>query len=382
MARYKPSQLIDSISGSLGDSTFTQWRGLNVVRRRVEVMRNPQTDKQTRARQNFTESSKAFSKLLSFIQREAWDNFAQTKQMSARDKYQSSTVPSVIPARSTTMSGFNRFVQHNTARATGTVNHQSVGEPGPGQVQFLPETSGGGIDQQFVPPQDHIVPIGPFEGEPNQILETPPTGIQPPGMAKILSIGISEFGTPGSQVPNFPAGPGFFNSPPAITPNFIHVEVEMPVEIEGSPTLRTGIIVPKDIGQGDAGADEIKGAVRLWKRGPESTGAYIIGTVPVVPAGSALAADARSAPTGGTVEFIFGSLPVPSNEASHPDPNQQSAIPPAPGLHEFQADVINDSGQTGPPSNEQKMFIGQPQDPNPESSADKNPFAEREFQPS
>lgn len=371
VATFKPSQLVDSIKGSLGTSVFSQWRGQNVIRRRPEVVRNPQTDKQTRARQNLTEGSKAWSKVLSQQFRDAWKNYQQNRQTSAKDKFQSSTVPSVIPPRQSIQSGFNSFVGHNAARQAGTVNHQ------PEDPELLPQTqtvspNPNGLDVTFTPEQEHIRPMTPCEGEQGTLLQQPPTGIQPPGMPKITFVGISEDGTPGTATPNVPPGLGVngYNSPPAVTPNFVHVVVEFPPEIEGGPPVSTPTsLTPKGvIPDLDPADSPIKGAVRLWKKGPEATGAYQLASTPFLAQGeTATFGSAQIGTTGGTVEYVFQNFPSPSNEASIPDPNPQSSLPPSPGLHEFQADVVNEAGQVSAPSNEMHLWLGQPQSPCPET---------------
>lgn len=378
MARYRPSQLIDSITGSLGSVTLTQWKGLNVVKRKIGVMSNPQTDKQTRARQNFGESSKLWSKALSQAHRDAWNNLAQHNQDASGEKFTKSTVPSVIPKRSDTMSGFNEFVRHNTARLTGQINSQQPDVIVPQQTQTL-VGAGGTTPVTHEPPQKHIIPASPVETVPARPQQTPPTGIETPGQPKILSVRISDAGVPGESSPNFPNSVNGYNSPPVTAPNFVHVTVEMPSEVTAPAGDPSGVMVPSDVVNDPD--NPIKAAVRLWKVGPESTGAYIIGTVPVVAATSGGYDGQRVASASASVEFIFSTFDIPSNEAGDPDGNPQSVMPIAPGLSEFQADTVNDAGQISAPSNEQKLVLGQPQNPAPGSEDDKDPNPETPFVP-
>ncbi len=80
--KYKPSALVETMSGSQGDSTFSTGRAGDYIRRRVDPAQ-PRTQAQSDVRARFSQFSSQW-KTLTAAQRLAWSNLAGTVTLTSR----------------------------------------------------------------------------------------------------------------------------------------------------------------------------------------------------------------------------------------------------------------------------------------------------------
>jgi hypothetical protein len=80
--KYKPSALVETMSGSQGDSTFSTGRAGDYIRRRVDPAQ-PRTANQVARRNSFSTASSAW-RLLTAGQRAGWRNLAATVTLTNR----------------------------------------------------------------------------------------------------------------------------------------------------------------------------------------------------------------------------------------------------------------------------------------------------------
>lgn len=80
--KYVPSTLVQTMSGSQGDSTFSTGRGGDYIRQRVNPAQ-PNTARQQAARTAFSAGSSAW-RTLTQAQRNGWNNLAQTITLTDR----------------------------------------------------------------------------------------------------------------------------------------------------------------------------------------------------------------------------------------------------------------------------------------------------------
>jgi len=76
MAKYVPSALVKEIMGSVGDSTFSYWRGIPRISKKARKKRESNTLPQRYAKKNFSKLSSNWGKL-SFREWNLWEEYAK-----------------------------------------------------------------------------------------------------------------------------------------------------------------------------------------------------------------------------------------------------------------------------------------------------------------
>jgi hypothetical protein len=178
MARIKLGSLVNSISGSIGQTVFSIWKGLAYTRRKAPTVDNPQTEAQNAPRAALSELAKAYHKHLSPEEKANWETLSEMLGSASTDEGTSVGGQGLITPRGTTMSGYNAFVSYNLERASigydvteEFIKDAPKGLPGPSDPQDL--------DAQYDPVtgavQGHVTTpaeLGPTRERTNEFGET------------------------------------------------------------------------------------------------------------------------------------------------------------------------------------------------------------------
>lgn len=111
MAKIVLSALLSDIRGSLGGSTFANWKGQAYMRNKALAVSNPHTAAQALVRASFS-ARVAGWKVLSFAERAAWEEYAQARGSASwwEDMVGSQ---GLIPGKGRLLSGLNAFIGVN-----------------------------------------------------------------------------------------------------------------------------------------------------------------------------------------------------------------------------------------------------------------------------
>ncbi|MBA7564985.1 hypothetical protein ES708_06654 [subsurface metagenome] len=124
MARISLSEILQNIAGSVGEHTFSCWKGINYLRQKAVTISNPCSFAQSSARAAFSVLARMWHAELTAAQRALWNEYAQGLKSASEQVGPNgnggSGIYQVIPGSGGVMSGFNSFVQVNmTALLTG-----------------------------------------------------------------------------------------------------------------------------------------------------------------------------------------------------------------------------------------------------------------------
>lgn len=111
MAKIVLSALLSDIRGSLGGSTFANWKGQAYMRNKALAVSNPHTAAQALVRASFS-ARVAGWKILTFAERAAWEEYAQSRGSASwwEDMVGSQ---GLIPGKGRLLSGLNAFIGVN-----------------------------------------------------------------------------------------------------------------------------------------------------------------------------------------------------------------------------------------------------------------------------
>lgn len=117
MARIKLSEILQNIAGSVGEHTFSCWKGVNYLRQKAVTISNPCSLAQSFARMALSALARMWHTDLTAAQRALWNEFAQGLKSGSEQVGPNgnggSGILQVIPGSGGVMSGFNSFIQAN-----------------------------------------------------------------------------------------------------------------------------------------------------------------------------------------------------------------------------------------------------------------------------
>ncbi len=110
MARAKLGPLVDDLRGAIGNTVFSVWKGVHVVRKKSSVVKNPISAAQGAVRARIAASARRWFSVLDDAQRAEWEQFAAEQGSSqGSDSQAGGGTLVVIPVNRGVMSGFNAY---------------------------------------------------------------------------------------------------------------------------------------------------------------------------------------------------------------------------------------------------------------------------------
>lgn len=141
MARIWLSEIAQDIRGSIGNHTYSIWRGLNYLRNKAASIINPCSIDQENMRARAAAASKRWNDTLTVNQRALWNEYAEAMDPKPGN---GGGTKNIIPDNGGVMSGFNAYVMNNclgySADALamgGFVDDAPVGQTPPNAVTNL-----------------------------------------------------------------------------------------------------------------------------------------------------------------------------------------------------------------------------------------------------
>lgn len=123
MARIYLSEVIQNISGSIGNHVYSCWKGLNYIRNKAVSILNPRSVDQANMRAKAGASAQRWYSTLTGAQRDLWNEYAQQQGAAAQQTGPNGNggagTKSLIPGNGGVMSGFNAYVMINSLAYSG-----------------------------------------------------------------------------------------------------------------------------------------------------------------------------------------------------------------------------------------------------------------------
>lgn len=126
MARIRLSEVIQNISGSIGNHVYSCWKGLPLLKNKAVSISNPRSEAQAGARARFDEAAKRWYTTLTDAQRALWneygDSLGSASGQTGPNGNGGAGTKSLIKHGGGVMSGFNAYLLNNSLTYNASIH--------------------------------------------------------------------------------------------------------------------------------------------------------------------------------------------------------------------------------------------------------------------